>query len=433
MAEMNYRILKKINKEIEYEENEGLYLDDRDAIIIDGKKVRPQYEERYHNLLDLKDMLEKANTQKNNLYLFGEIGIVKGDYFNFMHLMHDSETDIPIPSNLFIYGMIPGCDFPAPPIAPDNKDVKDIELEYQLFYAKHGIVPEFENGIRKPYPHEMYNWDKNGAIDSSYGKAHNYYYEKRYLVSKMQELNKASKDDDKEKEKKEPKVKKPRKRFRILERKQATDEQVEKMANSVDKNDQALKQKKKFRTTLILCGIAVAVPIIAFNASVIIPAMVSNPAFLPTLVANTPKFLFGNLGKILLHLGLPTAAFALVLRKLIKDNKKNKGNDENKTNSDADTNENKETKVDPKDLMADLKQRIIENEQKIANMDAEIEKAKAYKVPINGADAVQAQKEAMDKIRKLQADKEELLRLKHQILDEMAAHTMTPGSGGMKR
>ena len=434
MADMNYRILKKINKEIEREVAKAELSDSNETILMGNHRIRAEKKERFKNLLDLKDMLEKANKQANNLYLFGEIGICKDDYLKFMHLLHDPETNIPIPKNLYAYGIIPKYNIPTPPIAPDNRNVNDIEAEYQMFYAKYGIVAEYENGIRKPYPHEMYDWNIDGAIESSYGKAHNYYYEKRYLVAKQQELvnTETTTDENKQNEVNVEDKPKEKKRFRIFKRHQATEEEKEKMAESVDKSQNTAEyKKKKLKKTLILSAIAVGVTAIAFNAAVVLPAMFSNPAMFGTVLANMPGFIFQNFGNLMLQVGLPATVSFLILRYAIKKSQKK----QLEQNENAEEKENKqEETIDPKVLLEKLKQKIIENEQKISQKDAEIEQAKNYTVPRDKEMALQAEKDALNKLRQLQEEREELLRLKHQILSEMASHTVVPETnGGMKR
>lgn len=427
MADMNYRILKEINKEIKKEVSYVEGIDSSNTISIGDYVVLSENQDRFKNLLKLKELLEKANKQDSNLYVFGEIGISREDYLSFMRLLHDEKTDIRIPKNLYAFGLIPKYNIVAPPIAADNMSVNEIEELYQKYYANYGIAPEYENGVRKPYPHEMFDWNKDGAIDSTYGKAHNYYYEKRYLVAKQQELNDTE-------EKKEEEKNETSKRFHVNSRRQATEEEKDKMSDSVDKSkDSTVDKRKRLRRTLILSGIALGITFIAFNASVVIPAVISNPAMLGSLLIKSPGFVLQNFGSLLLHIGIPaTVATFLVRAALRKCNKGKKNEDGKEENENDKANENvNEKTVNSKELIAQYRAQIMENEKRLKEKDAEIEQAKKTTIPTNQSTTTQEQ---ADNIRKLQEERNELLRLKHQILDEMARHTQIPeANGGMKR
>lgn len=440
MAKMNFRILKKIETELEYEEKEGEALNTSAAMDINGKQIRRKYKNRYSNLLSLKEILERAINQENDLLLYGEIGVCKADYYKFMHLMFDVDTDLPIPKNLFVYGIIPRYNIPTPPIASDNKSVDQIEFEYQMYYAKYGIVPEYDNGVRKPYPHEMFDWNAEGAIESSYGKANNFYYKKRYLTEMKKATvkdhinnvgghikdtvkeafedvgndinttakNIANKINGDDKNEQEPKK---RKRFSILKRCQATKEELNKIKESVSKEGLPIDKKKKLKRVLIGYGIAIGVVFIAFNATVVIPALVSNPE----IMLYAPIYMLKKMVPIFIKLGIPLAVLIVIINVLIKA-KKN-GNSEE---IEVDLSNENTSDITSNVVLDRLMQKIIDNEKRLAATDAKLKELDV--------------KRDVDRIRELQEQRDELIEFKHQILDEMASMTRVPGeSGGMTR
>lgn len=142
-------------------------MDDPDLVsIIDGRKVLRDEVDKYNKLLEVKSILDFRDKEESTLFAFDNIYLEKSKQDALFKLANDSELNLNFPSSFGAYGEVPnhpGLKCPRPKSMLET--IEDYERYLEEYYDRFDIEPSVgENGIRTPYPHEQFEWNKGTAM-----------------------------------------------------------------------------------------------------------------------------------------------------------------------------------------------------------------------------------------------------------------------------
>ena len=166
-------------------------------VVGDNLYIRKSDLALYNSYRELTRLLSFTNRDSSELYFFDSLTLRTSDFETFSKIIYGSglfdtfEKELKDFEN---YGKMPGYSYNAPIPKQRNQSIDDYEKYLEGYYGKHGfVVDKDKNGIRKPYPHELFKWSRGIAMSQN-GIENNYvapYYQEyiSYMSNRVQRVN----------------------------------------------------------------------------------------------------------------------------------------------------------------------------------------------------------------------------------------------------
>lgn len=188
---VNQKMLKQIETEIGNMAKTGATLPEG-SIFIDGIMIPEVDVNQYKSLKELVGLVTFGDLSSSELYVFedknGDVlesfAVPAKDYGKVVSLLHDKDVKLVVdmPASLCQYGNMPGFDYGAPRPKVKGESYDDYEKYLQTYYQSKGFEIKLkDSGFREPYPHELFEWGKDGAEKSSQSDYVSNYYRLAYL------------------------------------------------------------------------------------------------------------------------------------------------------------------------------------------------------------------------------------------------------------